>query len=207
MSPRVNFTSLLVRSWPAALVCVMLAGCGASNAMLGKVTGMMSPTPPLAPIKVSAGAPTIAVSVPSHGVSGRMVRTSLRGDISEWRSADGIGLTLQDGQIIATRGFGADLAIADAQGAVTALRHGGGDYSRTMHWLDGESHDTVEVFACTLRPAQSQTVANARALSETCTGTQSSFTNTITVLATTGGVIHSDQWISPGLGHIQIDPR
>ncbi len=207
MSPRMRFTSILARSWPTALTCLMLAGCGASNAVVSKVTGLISQTPPAPPIVVSEGAPTMKVRLPMRGVSGGMARIALRGDVSEWRSSDGISLTLKDGQIIATRGFGADLAIADVRAAMAAMRQGAGDYNRTMHWLDGESHDQVEVFACTLRAAQDQTVANLRVLSESCTGAQRSFTNTYTVLATTGAVIHSDQWVSPGLGHIEIDPR
>jgi len=134
-----------------------------------------------------------------------MARIALRGGLSEWRSADGIGLTLMGGQIIATRGFGADLLIAHMQGAVSALQQRGGTFSRTMHWLDGEYHDKAEVFACTLSASASQPKASERTLSETCAGPQTRFTNTYAVSSATGLLIRSDQWVSPGLGHIQFE--
>jgi hypothetical protein len=158
-------------------------------------------------LQVGKAAPMIDVQIPSREAAGAMAQIALRGTVSEWRSADGIGLTLREGQIIATRGFGPDLLIADGQGAAPALRQGGGVFSRTMHWLDGENHDRAEVFTCTLSAQASQPKPNERTLSETCKGPQRTFTNTYTVSTTTGALIRSDQWVSPGLGHIRLEPR
>lgn len=187
--------------------CLMLAGCGASNGLTDKVMRGLVPAAEPVPLQVGKATPMIDVQIPAREAAGAMAQVALRGAVSEWRSADGIGLTLRDGQIIATRGFGPDLLIADSQGAAPALRQGGGAFSRTMHWLDGENHDRAEIFACTLSAQATQPKPNARILSETCKGPQRTFTNTYTVSTTTGALIRSDQWVSPDLGHIRIEPR
>ena len=207
MTPNMQFTRRVMLAWPAALSCLMLAGCVAPSGLADKVMASLSPTTPVPSVQADQNAPTIYVTIPSLGVSGGMARIALRGNVSEWRSADGIGLTLQGGQIIATRGFGPDLLIADAEGAGAALRHGGGEYSRTLHWLDGENHDRSEVFACTLRPTETQDTSAERALIETCAGPQTAFTNSYAVSATSGTLIRSEQWVSPRLGHIQVQLR
>ena len=207
MTPNMQFTQRLALTWTAALSCLMLAGCGAPSGLADKVMSSLTPTADVAKLQVDQSAPTIYVTIPSLGVSGGMARVSLRGNVSEWRSADGIGLTLLGGQIIATRGLGPDLLIADANGADPALRHGGGEYIRTMHWLDGENHDRSEVFACSLRIAETQATSAERALSETCAGPQTTFTNSYAVSATSGAPLRFDQWVSPGLGSIQIELR
>lgn len=166
---------------------------------------VLAPNAKVLAFVVEETTPMIEVIIPARGVSGRMARIALRADVSEWRSAEGLGLRLKGGQIIATVGFGADLAIADAQGANEALRQGAGTYQRTLHWVDGENHDIAELFACTMRSAQDQNHANERKLSETCNGQQTTFTNTFTVSVETGGLIRSEQWISRGLGYIRID--
>ena len=207
MTPNMQFTQRLALTWTAALSCLILVGCGAPSGLADKVMASLSPAATIPSVQADQNAPTIYVTIPSLGVSGGMARIALRGNVSEWRSADGIGLTLQGGQIIATRGFGPDLLIADAEGAGAALRHGGGEYSRTLHWLDGENHDRSEVFACTLRLTETQATSAERAFSEICTGPQTNFTNTYAVSATSATLIRSEQWISPGLGSIQIELR
>jgi hypothetical protein len=207
MTPNIQCTRRLSLAWPAALSCLILAGCGASAGFADKVMASLSPTAPVPSTRADHDAPTIFVTIPSLGVSGGMARISLRGSVSEWRSADGIGLTLQGGQIIATRGLGPDLLIADVDGAGAALRLGHGEFSRTMHWLDGENHDRSEEFTCTLRIAETQANSAERALIETCAGPQTAFTNSYAVSATSGAPLRSDQWVSPGLGSIQIELR
>lgn len=207
MTPNMQFTRRLALAWPAALTCLTLAGCGASAGFTDRVMASLSPNSPAQSVRADHGAPTIYVTIPSLGVSGGMARISLRGNVSEWRSSDGIGLTLRGGQIIATRGLGPDLLIADAGGAGAALRLGHGEFTRTMHWLDGENHGRSEVFACTLRPTETQDTSAERALIETCAGPQTAFTNSYAVSATSGAPLRSDQWVSPGLGSIQIELR
>lgn len=207
MTPNMQCTRRLALAWPAALSCLILTGCGASAGFTDRVVAGLSPTAAAPLARADQDAPTIYVTIPSLGVSGGMARIALRGNVSEWRSADGIGLTLLGGQIIATRGLGHDLLIADANGADPALRRGGGEYSRTMHWLDGENHGRSEVFACTLRPTETQDTSAERALIETCAGPQTAFTNTYAVSAASGAPLRSEQWVSPGLGSIQIELR
>jgi hypothetical protein len=197
----------LTKLWPAALACLMLAGCGTAAGLSNKVIAGISPTTSVTPVRIKKDTPIIDIALRAQGISGPLARTALRGDVSEWRSADGVGLTLRGGQIIATRGFGADLLIADAAGAEAALRHGRGTYSRTMHWLDGENHDQVEAFACSLDLAPSQPVASERVLSEICTGPKTRTENTYALSRATGKLLRLDQWVSPGLGHITVNLR
>ena len=207
MTPNMQFNRRLALAWSAALSCLILAGCGASAGFTDRVMASLSPTTPAPSVRADEGAPMIYVTIPSLGVSGGMARVSLRGNVSEWRSADGIGLTLRVVQIIATRGLGPDLMIADAEGAGAALRRGHGEYSRTMHWLDDENHDRSEVFACTLRIAETQETSAERAFVETCAGPQTAFTNSYAVSATTSAPLRSDQGVSPRLGNIKIELR
>ena len=88
-----------------------------------------------------------------------------------------------------------------------ALRHGHGEFSRSMHWLDGEKHDWVEVFACTLMAAPVQATPSELTLTETCVGPNIEFTNTYAVSPKTRDLIRTDQWVSPGLGQIKLETR
>ena len=193
--------------WPALLACLILAGCGASPQVTRQVMAGFSPAITAAPVKIDAKAPMMDVAVPAQNVAGPMARIARRGDVSEWRSADGVGMTLRGSQIIATRGFGPDLMIADAQDANRALRHGHGTFSRSMHWLDGENHDWSEVFACTLMAAPVQPTPSELTLTETCVSPKIQFTNTYAVSPKTRALIRTDQWVSPGLGQIKLEPR
>ena len=190
--------------WPALLVCLILAGCGASPQVTRQVMAGFSPAITAAPVKIDTKAPMMDVAVTAQKIAGPMARIARRGDVSEWRS---VGLTLRGSQIIATRGFGPDLMIAEAQGASRALRHGHGEFSRSMHWLDGENHDWVEVFACTLMAAPVQAKPSELTLTETCVGPKIEFTNTYAVSPKTRALIRTEQWVSPGLGQIKLETR
>lgn len=181
-----------------------LAACAGPGGLTSRMLSNLAEIPPPPHVQVSAASDRLQVGIPKRGVSGAMGMISDQFGVTEWRSADGIGLTLKDGQIIATRGFGPDLLIADTDAAAIAVRRGHGTFQRHMHHLDGESRDVDQLFNCSLTEDTQQTVHGERAMTETCVGVSQSFQNTYVLTSPGGQRVRSSQWVSTELGSITL---
>jgi hypothetical protein len=196
------------RHWVAGLsIGLGLTGCGSADQLTGRVLGGFGARAHSAAVTMAEDAPRIYVTIPGRHISGAMGMISDVGGVSEWRSADGIGLTLRGGQIIATRGFGADLLIADTSAAATAVKQGHGKFKRPMRHLDGENHDVLRVFDCVLGPDTAQPDLGQRALTETCSDLLGSFRNHYKLSTVTQRLVWSEQWVSDGMGSVVIQSR
>jgi len=129
------------------------------------------------------------------------------GDDVTWYSADRRAITLRDGLLAGTSGFGFDLMSAD----LPAVRAGGGGLRRVHYYLGGDERTRPLRFDCTVSDLGGQSIAVAgrtyatRALRETCAGDGGlSFVNSYWVEP--GGTIRrSRQWAGPELGYFGID--
>ncbi|WP_145953415.1 YjbF family lipoprotein [Oceaniglobus indicus] len=123
-----------------------------------------------------------------------------------WRSADGITLTLREGVVVATRGYGDDLMSAE----VPDVRRDRGSVVRDHYYLGGNELIQRARYFCTLADAGQNRVvvtgvaSSARLVVETCAGEDAAFENRYWIEAD-GTIRKSVQWINPERGAFQIE--
>ena len=170
-------------------------------------------TPPL----VVLAAPGAAQGVLAAELPARDARATLRVDgrnrqVTTWRTQDDVSLALADpGVLIATRGLGDDLHIADAAETRAALSAGRGGEVRRSHVRVGADQRTRSTaYRCTLAPAGPETVRlgdrqrPTQRWEETCSGPDGGFTNLYWRDPARPIVWQSEQWIGPELGSIRL---
>ena len=99
-----------------------------------------------------------------------------------WSSTSYQTISLRDGVMVATRGFGPDLMSSVAPGIAT-IAAGHGTTQRRYSYLDGGDQAQTLSYTCTLAQAGSESIEvlakvyAARQVTETCTGPAGGFTN------------------------------
>lgn len=123
-----------------------------------------------------------------------------------WKSADNLTITLRDGMMVASRGFGEDLMSAD----VPKVRGGTGEVVRDHYYLGGDELITRSRFFCDLSSPGSERIivtgvaSTARVVVEDCRGEGETFENRYWIEP--GGLIRkSIQWMSPSRGSFEIE--
>ena len=131
------------------------------------------------------------------------------GATETYRDAAGRSLSLRDGVLVASRGFGDDLMGADTPGLRGALARGTGQFGRAQSWLGPLDEIRTERFSCEMLTLESTTIAlfgqqiATRQLGEVCLRGEAGFANNYWV-ATGGDVVQSRQWLSPAIGYVDI---
>lgn len=161
--------------------------------------------------------PFILVSLPARQTAATMAvfaqSETADGPRIDWRAGDGSSLVLQADIVIATRGLGADLFLAETGDLLAGLRAGSGQHLRRHSRLDGENRLVVTEFACNIRTGDTAEVdliarkVVATILIEDCqprSAEGQGFTNTYWRAEQTGEMVQSEQWIGPDLGTLQI---
>lgn len=128
------------------------------------------------------------------------------GDVVTWSSPGYQEISLRNGVLIATRGFGPDLMSAKApDGAV--LAGGQGRVARQYYYLDGADQKQVFEFTCDISSAGPETITvmakvhATRKVIETCAGPSGSFTN-LYWFENGGDLRQSSQYMAPGLDNL-----
>jgi len=135
--------------------------------------------------------PALLVSAPSRGAVALMPRVGVNKDVETFLTPDGISISLRDGFVVATRGFGFDLMVADFDIAVSR--------GTRIHWyLDGENQLIPKSFTCVFERTE-----NGRAV-EKCRSERISFVNSYAFSAG-GELLQSEQWVSAEVGVIVIE--
>ena len=132
--------------------------------------------------------------------------------VTTWRTQDAVSLGLADpGVLIATRGLGEDLHIADAAQTIAALADGRGGSARRTHVTVGADQQARGTgIDCTLATAGRETLTlgerqrPALRIEERCDGPQGSFTNIYWRDPTRPVIWQSVQWIGPEVGSIRL---
>ena len=92
--------------------------------------------------------PVILAAVPSLEVADIFQKIGSNGNQETWISSIGMTITLENGIVVATRGFGEDIYAADTRGLSAALRRGVGTYSRRIEQLDSSAEVIRIEFSC-----------------------------------------------------------
>lgn len=196
-----------------ALLLGALAGCGAQMNAAGaqKVSGMIMggvstgrEVPGSTPVQLDDGAGILMVARENSGQSaGLGLLSRSGGGVQAWSTQDGIALTLRNGMLIGTAGFGPDLFSVDVDPILA--RASGQAATRIHRYVDGENHVQVMAFTCVVSIGGGERVeaTGGTVYREACTGRDSQFENRF-VFSNSGRLLASRQWAGPALGHFAL---
>lgn len=197
------------REDPLVLAASGLAGVVRTDDAAPATTFTAASVPPELVAQVAG--PLMLVEIPLAEGSLAMVPVGQNGGDRTWRGPNGLGLTFDaQGVMRASRGFGFDLMSSDVRqvSGLLAARQSGAVQRRMVH-LDGEAQQVVRDYTCTLELGGREQVTiagGARQLdrvSETCTGADGYVFRNTYLVDRSGGVVQSDQWISPRIGSVR----
>lgn len=210
--------------WGAAIAAaVTLSSCGSLNeqspaAGVSRIVQARlaarnaDPTAPAAPVltREAADANPGAFLLLSRGGSlASMVVAGTNGSKVTWMSADQVSVTLENGLLVATRGFVQDLMATDNSQVITALVASGGSAVREVEYLNGLDQITPVIFQCNITSGGYETVetlgvsVRAERFNEACTSDTFTFTNSYWI-SDEGGIVKSNQLVSPGVGFVEL---
>lgn len=193
--------------WAVVLALVWLAGCGSGTDRTSPwqiVQDRLTAEPP--PATPSANAlraaltpaalaqidgPVLLVQVPLRGTVAVMTRVASNQGVDTYMSGDSISISLREGVLVATRGMGFDLMIADIRAAASAIATGSGHATRIHRYLNGEGHSRAVRYECRYH-------LEGGTVTELCEGSGQTFSNTYSENV-------SMQWVSPRNGSLIIE--
>ena len=120
-----------------------------------------------------------------------------------WVSADGISMTFDQGVLISTRGYSQDLFSLRYKNPSKLFLHDKLTYKKVHRYLNSENRYIDITFQCLARKIPSKKIQFleykliADKFLENCKSEQYNYKNEYDLLAGTGIVIFSKQWISP----------
>lgn len=202
----------------ACLAALTLTGCSSDPAQQALVKQALRPQDTRAPAPAfvalaNSGAPMLILSIEARDQAYAQFAqqsTNARGEES-WISGDNLSLGLQDGVIIASRGFGGDMMSADVT-RIAPLITGrqGGISEHFLSHLNGNDEVEISAFRCevTRRGARDvdlgSYVAKTSLMISQCRNGDTAFKNLYWVEDSSGQVVQSKQWISPYIGMVSI---
>lgn len=215
-----------------ALVCALplLSGCGnapdaadsqistkAAARLFQMAAGKISkPVDKLDPAAISAlrqvlekdGQPIYSVAVPALKYANLMAPYGQNGNVQTWASMSYETISLRDGILIATRGFGPDLMSSVAP-SLAQVRQGSGSFHRSYYYLDGADQTQTYGLDCQFAPGEAAEVTvlgkayATRSVTESCSGAGYSFQNAYWFDG--GGALRqSDQVMTLGLSPMRL---
>ena len=151
----------------------------------------------------------LLVDVISRSATATLLKAGENGDRVTWVSPDGISVTVEEGLLVATRGFGFDLMAADVSG-IRAVLNGASSGRYVAETLDGRDQVVREEFDC----AAEERVADPVTIFERsyrttrvlvlCEGATRSFGNRYWV-DPAGVVWKSQQLVTPQTGYLGLE--
>jgi hypothetical protein len=157
---------------------------------LGKKAPPAAPAAPPDPAQVAAsrklledaGNPLYIIQNKSLGVAAYFGKLGQNGDVTTWSTPDYTSVSLRDGMVVATRGFGPD--IMSLSGPSTAvISKGTGTTQRSYDYLDAADQIQTWRFDCQVKRAAAETVTligkdyRTQRVDENCSGAHGTFTN------------------------------
>ncbi|MGJ8588290.1 MAG: YjbF family lipoprotein [Yoonia sp.] len=140
----------------------------------------------------------LLLEVPSRDAVAILSRVEINQGVETYLTADGLAISLRDGIVVATRGFGFDLMVADTGEMGDALPAGAASSARVHRYLDGENHIIAQSFGCRVSRTSERTMR------ESCASSEISFENSYS-LNEAGVIVASRQWVSPQIGYFVIE--
>lgn len=150
------------------------------------------------PEKLAAlGGVLLLVDLPARNMAAGMFPIAQNADVSTWSTQDRqVSVSVRDGLLVATRGFGFDLLSAQTAPSAKALLSLK-QAKRQFQHLDGENQVVSTQYSC--RYERSKNV-----IREFCETPKHSFQNTYEFDAN-GNIARSRQWVSPQIGYIVVE--
>lgn len=198
------------------LLLTVLSSCGeeVEKSRVAKVSGLMldgltnqKKALRTGPQKIDRSAGVLAVQRETGGQAAGLGLVARDGDIATWSTLDGTTLTLNEGVVISTTGFGPDLFSADADPIHD--RPDGSAWPRVHRYVDGENHVQMQAYMCRLSVERDATVTlqngtvNATRYTESCTGPETEFENNY-LYSKSGQLLASRQWIGADIGYLAL---
>lgn len=214
-----------VRLVVAGLALAAVAGCSSDKGHQQQGEGLKIATQAVQSIGRSRAAPTgvpagltravidgspvplLMARIESTGATAVLGLSNTNSGTQTYATADGVTITLRDGVVISTAGFGPDLMSAAAPGG-RQVAAASGAVRRLHDYLDGVDQMTQLALDCTFAPAGSDSLTvfergySARIVAETCDSTLGRVENRYWIDG--GGIRQSRQWISQGLGYLVL---
>lgn len=156
-----------------------IKGLVAASAGLGK--GAAAPAPALTRADLQKVGAAVTV-VELQGLTMYMVPAGTNRGVTTWTSAEDRTVSLRDGVMVATRGFGPDI-MQTAAPTAAQLASGRGTLQRSYYYLDGADQTQRFDYTCTLAFAGIETITvfdrqhTTRHVTETCRNPAVEFTN------------------------------
>lgn len=128
--------------------------------------------------------------------------------VETWSSTGYQTISLRDGMMVATRGFGPDL-MSSVMPSTAMISTAKGTTTRRYTYLDGADQPQSLDFTCQLAPAASESIEvmaksyATRKINEVCSGPQGTFTNEYWFDNGTN-IRQSRQFIAPGLNSMFV---
>ena len=120
-----------------------------------------------------------------------------------------MSITLENGLLVATRGFAQGLRAASVSGVIQALVKSGGTAVRQMEYLDGLDQISTQVLQCSIASGGAETLnildkqVSTERFDEVCVSNSLAFTN-VYCISDAGSIVKSHQLVSQGVGFLQI---
>lgn len=155
-----------------------------------------------------SGQPIYAVSIVDLGYANLMAPYGQNGPVQTWASTAYETISMRDGIVVATRGFGPDIMTTVAPD-IAQVSRASGSFARSYDYLDGADQKYQLTYACTFAPVGTETVTvlgkayATRRVTEFCVGSDSSFENTYWFDGA-AKLRQSDQRLAPGLKAMRL---
>jgi len=130
----------------------------------------------------AAGQPSLLVANPGQRFAEVMTPYGRNGGVETWTSANRTTISLRNGLLVASRGFGPDL-MSSSVPDIAKVSSGAGTTQRSFYYLGGADERLAFDFDCTLASLGSETIAvlgksyATRKVSESCSHPLGSFVN------------------------------
>ncbi|WP_170761184.1 YjbF family lipoprotein [Ruegeria lacuscaerulensis] len=199
----------------AAFLGLLLVSCGEAQDDFDLLRGALQPNAPRFHPRAEALAarrpipPRLEVGFPASDLSGVMLLEVERDGVQTWLTADGATITLEQGFLTSTKGFGGGMAGSDVRQSADLILNGGeGRVERFHSFLNGNDEIELHAYICQISTLGSEDIVLRGApvatqrLQEQCYGVAESFTNTYWVQGSTRKIVQSSQWTGAFLGNM-----
>ncbi len=157
---------------------------------------------------LNVGQPIYSVKIDKMRYNNFMVPYGDNGPIQTWASKSYESVSLNDGILVATRGFGADLMSATTP-TVGQARSGSGFFHRVYYYLDGADQPQQSDFDCNFVASGAETIAvlgkayATRRITESCSNPETAFEN-VYWFDGSGSLRRSVQYVSAQAASVQL---
>jgi len=196
---------------PLLCAAVALTACGSDGAEDGPFAGALSRAQPTEisdrfVALLRAEAPALQYGLVARQEGGTLLMERQEGDITYWLTPDAAQFVLEDGVLVATRGFGTGLLASDVKETAAAVRSVREDHvMRLQTYLTGNDLAVTRTFLCDITNEGAAEVElpgglrQSTRLRESCNGLGDAFENLYWV-NDRGDILVSRQWAGPFLG-------